>query len=86
MKQIDNPVVGDLTAVLEDFLDRWEDGVLSSHGKLDYKLYDFNPNPILMAMDRDEIKRQEGPRVLTPTSMRNVEAEIDTHKVRKLGY
>jgi hypothetical protein len=82
MARIGNPVAGDAQSTLSGFLDTWQDATLMR--SLNYKRDTFHPRPILMAQDKEEVKMEAGPRVLTPISLRNVELEVNIHKMRGL--
>lgn len=80
-------ITGDSTEGLEieikNFLDKWVEWVESSGEELSYEkgLYGSNRNYLLRKIDDPVLDEDGGPRILTPTSMRNVEKQVILHKV-----
>lgn len=71
----------DLENELKNFLDRWVDSIGED---LWYEKDNFgrSKNYLLKKIDDISSIDDSGPRILTPTSMRNVEKQVPLHKVR----
>lgn len=75
---------------LQDFMDRW---IFDSDPRLRYhkqSRWDTGGKYLLRAVDEDRVIGEAGPRILTPTSMRNIEREVRPHfvslsRIRKAG-
>jgi transcription elongation factor Elf1 len=83
MRTITGESTDGLEIEIKNFLDKWVEWVESSSEELSYEkgLYGSNRNYLLRKIDDPVLDEDGGPRILTPTSMRNVEKQVILHKV-----
>lgn len=83
METITGESTSGLESEIKNFLDKWVEWAESPGVELSYEkgLYGKNRNYLLRMIDDPDIDGDGGPRILTPTSMRNVEKQVILHKV-----
>lgn len=85
---IDKDIVGDLQGQLNQFIDVWIDE--ATMDSLEYQIphpnYSTNGKRFLMKSSPKQMPGVSGPKILTPSSLRNIEEEIALHKVWGLRW